>query len=108
MVAGAGAWALMDGVVLREADLRDAKLGEAVGLSVEHLAGADLRSAALPGDVKEFAQLGGVAEVSKYLQSIFRLLLLLCGFAALTSMSVRDENLVLRDAQHEYVYTPVK
>ena len=88
-----------DGAVFREADLRDAQLADPGGVSVEHLAGADLRSAGLPGDVKEFAQLGGVAEVSKYLQSIYRLLLLLCGFAALTSMSVRDENLVLRDGQ---------
>ena len=91
--------ARLDGAVFREADLRDAKLGDSVGLSVEHLAGADLRSASLPGDVKQFSQLDGVAEASKYHQSVYKLLLLLCGFAALTSMSVRDENLVLRDGQ---------
>ena len=93
------AGARMDGAVLREADLRDAKLGEAVGLSVEHLAGADLRSAVLPDGLKEFTQLEGVAQASQYHQSVYRLLLLLCGFAALTVMSVRDENIALHDTQ---------
>ncbi len=93
------AGARMDGVVLREADLRDARMADAVGISVEHLAGADLRSAGLPADVREFAQLDGVSEVSKYIQSIYRLLLALCGFAALTVMSVRDESTVLNDGQ---------
>jgi hypothetical protein len=91
--------ARLDGAVLRDVDLRDAHLEGATGLSVEDLAGADLSSADLPADIGEFTQLGGVAEAAKYTQSVFRLLLLLCGFAALTAMSVRDENLVLRDGQ---------
>ncbi len=93
------AGARMDGVVLREADLRDAKLGKAVGLSIEHLAGADLRSVELPEGFKDFTQLEGVGQASQYLQSVYRLLLLLCGFAALTVMSVRDENVALHDTQ---------
>ena len=93
------AGARLDGALLRDAYLSNAKLADARGLSVEQLAGADLRSATLPEGIGDFDQLEGVAEASKYFQTIYRFLLVLCGFAALTVMSVRDENLVLRDGQ---------
>lgn len=91
--------ARLDGAIFRDADLRDASFQAATGLSIEALAGADLSSADLPADLGAFTQLEGVSEAAKSTQSVYRLLLLVCGFATLTAMSVRDENLVLRDGQ---------
>lgn len=89
----------LDGAVFRDADLSDVHLDGAVGLSVEALGGADLRSARLPEDLGGFSQLEGVSEASKYVQGVYRLLLILCGFAVLTVMSFPDENFALRDGQ---------
>jgi uncharacterized protein YjbI with pentapeptide repeats len=89
----------LNGATFRNADLRDAALIGSQGLSCESLAGADLRGATLPEDASEFHGLEAVADASKYLQGSFRLIFALCGFSALTILSMKDENLILHNGQ---------
>ncbi len=84
---------------LQDTCLRHADLSEAENLSAESLGGADLTGATLPAPVEGFTALKGIEEASKYLQTIFRITLLLCGFSALTVLSSRDENLILHHVQ---------
>ena len=90
--------AIVTGADFRDADLLKADFTGAVGLSVEKLGGAVLLDAALPPHVDLFKGLEGVAESSKYIQSIFKILLAVCAFALLTVLSIRDENIVLHNA----------
>jgi uncharacterized protein YjbI with pentapeptide repeats len=87
----------LDGASFCNADLRGARLRSASGLGAESFGGADLAWATLPKDFEKFHGLERVGEASRYSQTVYKLLLVLCGFSALTVLSVRDESWVLRD-----------
>src|SRR5262249_40507741 len=82
------------GAVFHDADLSQARLKEAHCLSVDALGGADLTSAELPADVAQFPELAAVADVASYVQSLFKLTLVLAMFVAITMASARDPELL--------------
>src|SRR5689334_16357571 len=78
----------------RDSALRGANFRGSLSLSAEMLGGSDLTGAYLPREVAKFTGLQSVEEVSKYLQSIFKIILATCSFALLTVLSMRDENII--------------
>jgi uncharacterized protein YjbI with pentapeptide repeats len=84
----------LHGAVFFDADLRRSKLRSAHSLSADALGGADLTSAELPDDVKEFAGLAAVADVASYIQTLFKMTLVLTMFVAITMASTRDPELL--------------
>jgi uncharacterized protein YjbI with pentapeptide repeats len=89
----------MLGARFRDADLRQARFENAKGLTSECFGGAKLQAAILPEDVDGFAEMENIAEISKYIQKMFQFLLILGGFASLTILSIKDEDIILRDGQ---------
>lgn len=78
---------------LRAADFRDAK-----GVSMEAFGGANLEGARFREGADQFELLSEVDEVSAYLQTLFKIILVTCAFALLTVLSMRDENMILHNA----------
>jgi Pentapeptide repeats (8 copies) len=90
----------LEGAQFQDASLRGAIFTDTHNLSTEALGGADLTGAKLPDGLKGFEGLKGVAEASKYLQSLFKIILALSAFSALTIFSTPDELLILWKAPH--------
>jgi uncharacterized protein YjbI with pentapeptide repeats len=80
--------------VFHDADLERAQFKGAHSLSVDALGGADLTSATLPDEVKEFTGLSAVADVASYTQTLFKITLGLVAFVAVTMASTRDPELL--------------
>ena len=81
----------------RDADLRDADFSGSHGLTIESFGGAKLQGASLPEDLGKFEEMENIAEISRNIQRTFQFLLILCGFASLTILSIKDQDLIVRD-----------
>lgn len=80
---------------LRETDLSEADLSCALDLQVSQLAGADLTNACLPDAIKDFKELGQLAETSRICSHFLFYLLLICIYALLTISATKDVALIL-------------
>jgi uncharacterized protein YjbI with pentapeptide repeats len=88
------AGSVVTGTLFRDADLRGARIADAIELSAERLGGADLRGTEPPDGIKKFAGLEAVKNVSTYLQGLFKIILGVCAVGVLTVLSLRDDQVL--------------
>ena len=81
---------------LKGADLSNANLMDATGLTAGQLAGADVTSARLPPDIKNFESLKVADEAAKNSRSLFLVMLLACVYSWLTLATTTDQALIMR------------
>jgi len=86
--------ARLDRVNFRDANLAGARLKRAIGLSAESLGGADVRAAELPDGIKDFTGLKVVEQASSSLQGLFKVIIVVCTFGVLTTLSFSDEQIL--------------
>ena len=80
---------------LRTSDLRNADLEGVSGLTSGQLAGADVTSAKLPEDIKDFESLKVADEAAKNSRSLFLIMLLACVYSWLTLATTTDQALIM-------------
>jgi uncharacterized protein YjbI with pentapeptide repeats len=88
----------LGGTILREANLQGADLTGATGLVTGQLAGADVSQARLPADLRIFAALESVKEISDSAQKVFLAMLVGCIYCWLTLATTSDAQLLTNSA----------
>lgn len=83
----------------RNANLKDARLGDVTGLNAEALAGADLTNTRLPEAVKSFDAVGHAAELSKHSRANFLAIIAGCVFCWLVIATTTDAALLVNRAE---------
>ncbi|HAT34261.1 MAG TPA: hypothetical protein DCS82_00975, partial [Rhodospirillaceae bacterium] len=80
--------------ILRDANLKNAKLETVLGLQSHQLGGADLSNAKVPSHIDEFEGIGQVEELSKHARNIFLSVVGGCVFSWLTIATTTDIALI--------------
>ena len=85
----------MFGCDLKAAELTNADLEGVTGLTAGQLAGADVTSAKLPEDIKDFESLKVADEAAKNSRSLFLVMLVACVYSWLTLATTTDQALIM-------------
>ncbi len=80
---------------LKATNLSNADLTDVIGLTSGQLAGADVTSAKLPEDIKDFESLKVTDEAAKNSRSLFLVMLLACVYSWLTLATTTDQALIM-------------